>query len=561
MLLALLVMLLCIALVFAWRTYGPGWKSLAGKGLEWEMKELEDGRTIEFSTTFFIGDTADLSDYYFVAGGTQVLQVLINHKIVMDKNPYSYYPQNNDSTNIEIHKYYAFQNHYFGDEVIHSAIKPGYNSLRIWTTHEGLRSMGPNGWKLVAYNDAFSTRYKNEKRSKGVDWHPSPDIAVMYLDVPEHLIPDDPKVRGRASMKLGGNQILSSDVLLETRGRSSQAFDKKQFNMRFVEEGSKERKQLPIASMAPASDWVLYGPFVDLSQIRNNLAYSISEALGHYAPKSVPIELFINNNYRGLYFLMEKVQSLPGRVDIRFDPSDSLNSDNNAFLVLVNPAAENDLILYPSHQSFILEDPIPGIEPEKWYIKRTTDQLGVITRAIMDEIPNLDEAIDFASFADYILVNEIAKNIDAYRLSTFFHKLHEQDNPRLMAGPVWDFNLAFGNSLEGKGTEVSNWVFEQPEIVDSMWITLFNHPKFHPFLVDRYKKLRSGLLSENSINQRIDSIVNQISAVLPNNLQRYGWPEEYFWPYESIPPDHSSEIQNIKTFIAARLTWMDGELK
>jgi hypothetical protein len=383
----------------------------------------------------------------------------------------------------------------------------------------------------------------------------------MYLEVPDHLIPDDPKVRGATRLELAGEVLLSSEILLETRGRSSQAFDKKQFNMRFVEDGSKERKLLSISNMAPASDWVLYGPFIDLSLIRNNLAYSLSEALGHYAPKSIPIELFINNNYRGLYFLMEKVQSMRGRVDLRFDPLDSLNTDNNAFLVLVNPVSENDLVLYPSDLAFILEDPIPGIDPEQWYIKRTTDQLGIITRAIMDEIPNLDDAVDFTSFADYILINELAKNIDAYRLSTFFHKMHEKDNPRLMAGPVWDFNLAFGNSVDGKGTELENWVFDQPEIVDSMWLKLFNHPTFHSYLVNRYTNLRSGLLSENSINNRIDSIVNKISAVLPNNLSRFGWPEDVFWPYGSVPKDHDTEIQNIKSFIAARLNWMDRELK
>ena len=73
--------------------------------------------------------------------------------------------------------------------------------------------------------------------------------------------------------------------------------------------------------------------------------------------------------------------------------------------------------------------------------------------------------------------------------------------------------------------------------------------------------LNSVSYSEKAINLRIDSIVNRISSVWPNNLERFGWPEEYFWPYGSIPPDHASEIQNIKSFIAARLTWMDGELK
>jgi CotH kinase protein len=561
LLVAFVFLSLISGLVIMWKTYGPGWKKLTVKSIEWERKELEDGRTIEFSTTFFISDTADLRNYYFVCNGSQVLQLLINHKIIMDKNPFSYYSQNLDSSSFQVFKYYDSQAHFMGDDVVKSAIRPGYNSLRVWTTEDGLRKLGNGGWKFGAQSTGFSTRYRNDTERTGYAWKPNSEIPVLYIDIPDHLIPDDPKVRGKSRMLRGNELIFSSDVLMETRGRSSQAFDKKQFNLRTVETGSKSPMAVQVAHMASSSEWVIYGPFIDLSQIRNDIAYSLSQDLGHYAPKSIPVELVLNNNYRGLYFFMEKIRSQPGRVDIRFDPSDSLNESNNAFLVQANQPSAKDVVLYPSKLAFILEDPTDGFKAEKWYIKRATEQLAIITRAIDDQIPNLDQAIDFKSFADFYIVNELAKNIDAYRLSTYFHKTHEDDNPRMFAGPIWDFNLAFGNTAEGGGTKTDGWIFDNPGVVDSIWVKLFNHPTFHQFLQQRYSDLRKGLISEVSINQRIDSLVNNISPVLANNWARYGWPSTDFWPYEKVPADYSTEIANIKGFIASRLKWMDGELR
>jgi CotH kinase protein len=561
----LLVAALAFVVLFGawlfWKSYGPGWKRLTVKSEEWQRTELEDGRTIEWSTTFYVSDTSDLRNYYFVASSSQVFQVLINHKIVMDKNPFSYYPQTLDSASIQLYKVYESQAQYIGDEKVNSAIRPGYNSLRIWTTAEGVGLYGTNDWKLGAYNEGVSTRYKNDQWSEPYEWKPDPEIPVLYVDVPDYLIPDDPRVRGSSKMIKAGKVIFSADVLLETRGRSSQAFEKKQFNIRTVEKGSKKRMDIQVGDLAPSSDWILYGPYSDLSLIRNEIAYSLSQAMGHYAPKSIPIELVLNNNYRGLYYLMEKIQSQTGRVEIRFDPSDSTNSSNNGFLVQIDQASSKDIILYPSKQEFILEEPQLGYKAENWYVRRTTDQLGIVIRAIHDQISNLDQAIDFKSFADLYIINELSKNVDAYRLSTYLHKTHEDDNPRIFAGPLWDFNLAFGNCSDNGGTKVESWVFDNPLAVDSMWIQLFNHPNFRVYLRDRYAELRKGILSELALNNRIDSLVSSVSSVMPHNNQRFGWPNSEFWPYDKIPVDHNEEIARIKEFLSARLRWMDEELR
>ena len=56
--------------------------------------------------------------------------------------------------------------------------------------------------------------------------------------------------------------------------------------------------------------------------------------------------------------------------------------------------------------------------------------------------PAYNNYIDVASFIDFFLVQEVANNVDAYRLSSYMHK---KKDGKLVAGPVWDFNLAYGN--------------------------------------------------------------------------------------------------------------------
>ena len=54
--------------------------------------------------------------------------------------------------------------------------------------------------------------------------------------------------------------------------------------------------------------------------------------------------------------------------------------------------------------------------------------------------------VDLPSFVDYMLVHEISKNVDAYRISTYLHKHADRDGGLLVMGPLWDFNIAFDNA-------------------------------------------------------------------------------------------------------------------
>ena len=60
--------------------------------------------------------------------------------------------------------------------------------------------------------------------------------------------------------------------------------------------------------------------------------------------------------------------------------------------------------------------------------------------------PSWTDYIDIDSFVDYMLVQELSKNVDGYRLSTYFHKQADSDGGLFVMGPIWDVNLGFDNA-------------------------------------------------------------------------------------------------------------------
>ena len=56
-------------------------------------------------------------------------------------------------------------------------------------------------------------------------------------------------------------------------------------------------------------------------------------------------------------------------------------------------------------------------------------------------------------------MNEFSKNVDGYRISTYLNKQKKSKSGLLRAGPVWDFDIAFGNADYCEGGDTAGWAF------------------------------------------------------------------------------------------------------
>jgi len=61
-------------------------------------------------------------------------------------------------------------------------------------------------------------------------------------------------------------------------------------------------------------------------------------------------------------------------------------------------------------------------------------------------------------------MNELTKNVDAFRISCFMYK---DRLGKLNMGPVWDFNWSLGGSNAHNGKDVRNWVLDEISASDN----------------------------------------------------------------------------------------------
>ena len=165
--------------------------------------------------------------------------------------------------------------------------------------------------------------------------------------------------------------------------------------------------------------------------------------------------------------------------------------------------------------------------------------------------------IDVPSFVDYMIVAEIASNPDSYQFSTFFHK---DRGGKLRAGPVWDYNLSYGNDLFVFGFDRSFydvWQFEYENMGAKFWKDLFQENTFKCYLSKRWFELtaETEALNYTTISTLIDELEEMLSESQVRELQR--WPPQEGWPTVA---DQEENIIAMKDWILNRINWMNSNI-
>jgi hypothetical protein len=350
-------------------------------------------------------------------------------------------------------------------------------------------------------------------------------------------------------------------IKIEIRGSSSQILTKKQYSLTTLQSDNISNNNVSLLGMPNENDWVLNGLAYDPSYIRDYLSYTLSRKIGNYAPRTQYCEVIINGDYRGLYLLQEKIKVDDNRVDIvKISPSDNVMPDLSGGYITKadkvtaeDPAAWTMSSYLGNTASFIHEFPKPTAitTTQNTYIQSIFEKLKN-SAANSSATNGFPAVIDVPSFVDFMLINELAANVDAYQFSTFFHK---DKNGKLRAGPLWDLNLTYGNDLFFWGLDRSKtdlWQFDNGDNIGAkFWKDLFDNSVYKCYMSKRWNELtQSGApLHLASLETLIDETVVKISEAVVREQER--------WP---VGTDHASNINGIKTFLADRITWMKNNM-
>ena len=408
------------------------------------------------------------------------------------------------------------------------------------------------------------------------------NLPIILIDTYGVEIPDEPRIpasMGIINNESGVNYIddpfndFDGSITIERRGNSSQWQGKTPYRFETVDDEG-ENSNVELLGMPAENDWVLYAPWQDKTMIRNVLTYQLSNEMGRYASRSRHVELYLNDEYRGIYVLMEKIKRDGNRVDIsKLNPDEITGDDVTGGYILKFDwfytgdniggfESEFDDMIYNYHYP----KPSDIVPEQEAYIEEYINEFETIMMGTdyTDDSTGYPSMMNVESFVDFILLQELAKNVDAYRLSTYIYKDKESIDNRLTAGPVWDFNHGFGNCDYGETWEVDNWLLEyNPEGGDQMafwWELLWEDLAFQHKAAVRYTELRQTIFSEEHIYSIIDSIADYLGPAVDRNFARWPLLGNYIWPNYYVFDTYEEEIDYLKSWTAQRLAWMDSDI-
>ena len=474
-------------------------------------------------------------------------------------------------------------------ESIDSLLVYGQNVLAIQVHNVGISSSDLSSNFFLSFSFNNNSNYFRPVP----DWFIPPfnfsvsNLPIISIDTYNQEIISDSRIIAHMGIINNPDSINNSSdsfndydgqISIEIRGSSSQMFPKKQFAIE-TQDNNGNNNNVSILGLPPENDWILYAPYSDKSLIRNYLAYKLARDMGRYSSRTRFCELLVNGDYKGLYIIMEKIKRDDNRIDIsKLEPDETSGDDlTGGYIIKIdkwngenNDGWFSDLLDEPNTGFYYLYHyPKPDeivLEQEEYIRAYISDFENILLSEDYDDsVQGYYRYIDIGSFIDVSIVSEISKNVDAYRLSAYMYKNKSSVDSVLHMGPIWDYNLAFGNADYYNGWDINGWQVEN-EISENdnfripfWWKIIWDDQKFRELYYERWEALRQTVFSVDSIYNAIDSAVSLIGEAQERNFQRWPILDQYVWPNAFIGGNYLSEINYLKSWISDRIQWMDQQ--
>jgi hypothetical protein len=423
----------------------------------------------------------------------------------------------------------------------------------------------------------------------------SSDLPVVVITTSSgQTITDEPKITadmkiiyngaGKRNLLSDSGNVYTGKAGIEIRGKYSASLPQKPYGFE-TRDSLGNNLDISLLGMPAENDWVLLSNYNDKTFLRNVLAFDIFKKMGNYSPRMRYCEVVLNNEYQGIYLLGEKIKVDDGRVNIsNIDPlvnsGDELTggyiikndyyTDADSWMSGYSPLNKPMAKVY-----FVYHDPKPHDlnEAQKKYIREFINSLESNLYSPYFKIPEsgYKKYIDINSFADYFLLGEISRNVDAYKKSRYFFKNKDSKDGLLHSGPPWDFDWAWRNLYENcihmNQTDGSGWAYKINECeawpVPPSWeVRMLQDNEFAKLVHDRYFELRKTILSQQQLDNTIDSAAILLEEAQDRHFKKWkilginaGTPES-----GSQPLTYEGEIEKFKTWISTRLAWLDKNL-
>lgn len=339
----------------------------------------------------------------------------------------------------------------------------------------------------------------------------------------------------------GPGDVLEADLQIKGRGNSTWVrWPKKPYRLKFFDKVS-------LFGEHKDRSWVLIANYADKSALRNHAALYMGKISNlDYTSSSHFVDLILNGRYDGTYEVCEKIKISNHRVAVG-DDGFLLEVDNR----VQYEGGPDARYFFTPHMTcpISIEDPDVEIDDENFCYVRDyvyyADEVLYSTIFLDPEI-GWKHYFDMDSFVDWYLINEIAHNPDATMLYSCF--MHLKRGGKITMGPIWDFDLAFGNTDYWDRGPYDFWIRK------SDWILrMFKDPAFVARVKERYDYFYEH---KYDIMREIDETAVYLKRSAQENEDRWHTLYHYVLPNYDIWGSYYNEVQSVKEWLNARMDWL-----
>lgn len=352
---------------------------------------------------------------------------------------------------------------------------------------------------------------------------PTGTLPVVYINTENHedivdkekylkagLWIDADNIQGYESLGNSGNPVA-----LQIKGRGNYSwvgFDKKPYRLKLD-------KKAAVLGMSKSRHFALLAHADDnRGFLRNASGLQLSRMLGmEWTPADDAVELVINNDYKGLYFLTELIKIDEKRVNI-FEMEDNETADvTGGWLVEIDNYDTDPHVSITEGNGerivFTYKSPEVLSSAQEEYL---TSQMKNLNNLIYGD-KNSDllwQYMDLDQAARYYIVQEILDDVESYHGSCYLHKDRGTDT-KWKFGPVWDFGNAF---CRGK---FDRFIWDRP-LFSQTWIgEIYKFPAFQQKVKELWKEFCADGFKE--FFDYLDNYTERYSAAAEMDFRR--WPE------------------------------------
>lgn len=431
-----------------------------------------------------------------------------------------------------------------------------------------------------------------------VVWLYSEHIPAVFIETESGTsdqINSDKNIKEAGTIKVlepdGSFSLEHSLEYIKGRGNTSYTeFDKKPYQIKLTQDA-------PFLDMEPGKKWVFVSNSADSSLIRNALSRSLAGHLNlPQSEEGTFVDLYVNKEYVGNYYVVEKIEIQENRLllsdlqkatehenetedlstyetawtdttkakQIPNDPEDItggylIERDfDNRFLKEVE--INESYFITEAKECFIVRDPEYTSEAQIAYIDSYVQSVenAILSADGIDGTTGKSyrDLIDVDSFVCKYLLEEVTANYDGGVASSYFYKDSDTIDGRLYAGPVWDYDVSWGNSPAYLGQ-----ISTSPERLSrlashsdsSVWFqSLYHKPEVYEKIVSCYAQEISPYLTllADEILPMLDEITAASAA-----MDQVRWEDQY--AKNGYSGDRSEQITFIADYIKARKDFLD----